>query len=263
MDRGTYVYCLVAGDREPSLGRAPRGVPGVGAVRLLPVKLTAKDRRMSGGQWLVVGSAPFDRFGEEPLNKKMSDLEWVSKAAMAHETVVESFVGMTSVLPMKLFTIFDTDERARQNVEQDGRRIERLLTRLAKRDEWGVRVLLDRARAASRSAPRSSKIRSGAEYLAAKKARQDQAAELATHAQETITTLYRALGDAADAATRRAAGDWSVEGHSLLLDAAFLVRRARARAFRSLVARHARQLDPKGYIVDLTGPWPPYSFLQD
>jgi hypothetical protein len=262
MDPGTYVYCLVAGEREPSLSRVAKGLQGVGPVRLLPVKLApAKDRR--GGQWLVVGSAPLDRFGEAPLNKKMSDLEWVSKAAMAHEAVVESFSAMTSVLPMKLFTIFDTDERARGNVEQDGRRIGRLLTRLANRDEWGVRVLLDRARAASGSARRSSPIRTGAEYLAAKKARQDQATELAAHAQDTVTTLYRSLGEHADASTRRAAGDWPAQGHSLLLDAAFLVRRTRLRAFRSLVARHARQLDPKGYIVDLTGPWPPYSFLQD
>jgi len=272
MDRGTYVYCLVAAEREPSLARVPKVIPGVGVVRLVPVQLTANGRRASsgpktkssrGGRWLVVASAPLDRFGESALNDKLSDLEWVSRAALAHEGVVESFAGTTSILPMKLFTIFGSDERARRSVEEDGRRIARLLTRLAKRDEWGVRVLLDRAKAAALSARPPKAIRTGAAYLAAKKARHDLAAELANHAQETINRLYQLLGEHADASTRRAAGEWPVQGHSLLLDAAFLVPRSRSRAFRTLVARHARQLDTNGYVVDLTGPWPPYSFLQD
>jgi hypothetical protein len=253
MDRGTYVYCLIAGDREPSLDRVANGPPGLGAPRLVPV---------SRGRWLVAASAPLHRFGEAALNEKLTNLGWVSKAAMAHEAVIESFSRMTSVLPMKLFTIFENDERAVRHVLIEGRRIDRLLKRLARREEWGVRVLLDRARAA-RSGRRASRIRTGAAYLAAKKAHQDQAAELASHAQQTISRLFRALDTQSDQSTRRAAGEWPLQGHSLLLDAAFLVPRTRSRSFRSLVARHARQLDAHGYIVDLTGPWPPYSFLQD
>jgi len=53
------------------------------------------------------------------------------------------------------------------------------------------------------------------------------------------------------------------DGGPLLLDAAFLVPRARARAFRAQAAREARALAKDGYGLTLTGPWPPYTFVQD
>src|SRR5438128_300634 len=101
--KGTYVYCVVAGSRRPTLRRALRGLPGMGTVRLLDV-----DR----GMWLVVADAPLDRYSEDAINRGLSDLNWVSRAAVAHETVVESFIGGRAVLPMKLFTIFSNDARA-------------------------------------------------------------------------------------------------------------------------------------------------------
>ena len=58
--KGTYVYCVVAAPRRPTLRRALRGLPGMGSVRLLDV-----DR----GMWLVVADAPLDRYGEDAINR--------------------------------------------------------------------------------------------------------------------------------------------------------------------------------------------------
>ena len=85
---GTYVYCLIAADRRPVLRRRFPRLPGMGPVRLLEV-----DRRL----WLAVADAPLDRYGEETINRKLSDLDWVSRAAIAHEAVVESFIGQRAV----------------------------------------------------------------------------------------------------------------------------------------------------------------------
>jgi hypothetical protein len=48
-----------------------------------------------------------------------------------------------------------------------------------------------------------------------------------------------------------------------LLDAAFLVPRARAASFQALASREARALARHGYGLTFSGPWPPYSFVQD
>jgi Gas vesicle synthesis protein GvpL/GvpF len=50
---------------------------------------------------------------------------------------------------------------------------------------------------------------------------------------------------------------------SLLLDAAFLVRRSRSKSFRAIAVREARALSHGGYGLTLSGPWPPYTFVQD
>src|SRR5438477_11305247 len=104
---GTYVYCIVAAKRRPRVSRARRGLPGTRPVRLVDVE---------AGVFLAVADAPLDRYGEAAIHKGLSDLDWVSRAAVAHESIVESFVGETAVLPMKLFTIFTSDERALDHI---------------------------------------------------------------------------------------------------------------------------------------------------
>jgi hypothetical protein len=201
------------------------------------------------------------------IDQKLSDLDWVSRAAVSHEAVVESFVDERAVLPMKLFTIFTSDERAVAQVRGDRRRIDLLVKRVAKHVEWGVRVTLDRAHlprvAARRGATRGAGATSGASYLTRKKAQRDAAVELAERAHKTVVQLYDRLEARATLARRRTASELPVEGGPLLLDAAFLVPRARATTFRALVAREARRLEPLGYHVGLSGPWPPYTFVEN
>jgi hypothetical protein len=233
-----------------------------------PVRLLEVDR----GLFLAVADAPLDRYSAEAINRGLSDLDWVSRAAIAHEAVVESFIADAAVLPMKLFTIFTNDERALAYAHGDRQRIRGAAKRVANQHEWGVRVILDRTRAVrarestKRAAGRStsaSAASSGIAYLTHKKAQRDASAELAEHARETIAALYDRLASRSSAATRKAAAELPVESGPLLLDAAFLVPRSRAKSFQSLMAREAKSLAPHGYGVTVTGPWPPYSFVQD
>jgi hypothetical protein len=225
-----------------------------------PVRLLDVDR----GLWLAVADAPLNRYGEEAINGRLADLDWVSSAAVAHEAVVESFLDATAVLPMKLFTIFTSDERALAHLLHERRKVDALLKRVANQHEWGVRVTLDRARAeAAHSAPKTRPAGAGVGYLALKKARRDMVVEVAERAREVVGGLYERLAARSRLSKRRAASELPIQGGPLLLDAAFLVPHSRSTAFRTLVAREARALARKGYGVTLTGPWPPYTFVQD
>jgi histone H3/H4 len=166
---------------------------------------------------------------------------------------------------MKLFTIFTSDGRAVDHMLHDRKRIDRLLARVRGHHEWGVRVLLDRSPSQSvrPSVSRARHSESGLEYLRRKKVQRDAAAELAERAQETVAGLYDRLAAGARAAKRRAVSELPVKNAPLLLDAAFLVPASKAARFRASAAREARGLARHGYRVTLTGPWPPYSFIQE
>jgi hypothetical protein len=254
---GTYVYCLVSSPRRPALARVPRGHAGMGRIRLIDV---------SRGLWLVAADAPLDRFGEDAINRGLADLEWVSRAAMAHEAVVGAFIGAAAVVPMKLFTIFSSDARALEHIARERPRIDGVLKRVANHLEWGVRVVLDRTKTAAppegraRDVPRVS---SGAAFLTRKKARRDAVVELADRSRAVVADFYDHLSTQARIARRRSASEMPVQGGPLLLDAAFLVPKTRTAAFAKLAARQARDLDRQGYRVTITGPWPPYSFIQE
>src|SRR5689334_11126905 len=131
----TYVYCLVADKRRPSTRRRPGGLVGIGPTRLLRIG--------ERGLWAVVADASPSLYGEEAVNARLRDLEWVSRAAVAHEAVVESFLKSAAVLPMKLFTLFTNDARAIDHFSRQERTIAAALERVAGHDEWGVRVMLD------------------------------------------------------------------------------------------------------------------------
>ena len=255
MPKATYVYCVIAADRRPRLTRVPAGLPGAGAVRLLEV-----DKRL----FIAVADVPLDRYGESAINKGLASLDWVSRIAVAHEAVVESFIASTAVLPMKLFTIFTGDDRALEHVQAQRARITAIVKRVANQQEWGVRVVLDRTLAAA--APPKKKARgagTGVSYLAQKKAQRDSAKELASRARETVAALFDRLAARSGDARRRSASELPVQGGPLLLDAAFLVPRGRSRQFVSTVARETKALAATGYRLTASGPWPPYSFVQD
>jgi len=262
----TYVYCVVAGRKRPSAAKRPKGLPGLGPLRLLPIG----ERPL----WLVVADAPEQRYGEKAINEGLRDLDWVSRAAVAHEAVVESFLSAAAVLPMKLFTIFTSDARALEYITSQRSQIDAALERVTGHDEYGVRVALDRTAQStdlrtpgetggSRPSRRTGAASSGVSYLQRKKAQRDATAERAVRAREVVADLYDRLAAVASVARRRAATEMPAQGGPLLLDAAFLVPRSRAKRFNAAVRSQAKRLVPQGYWIALSGPWPPYSFMHD
>jgi hypothetical protein len=258
-EKATYVYCLIAAGKKPALRRAARGLAGAGAPRAIEVDLgRLKPDGLRG--WLIVADAPLDRYGEAEINRRLHDLDWVAAAAVAHERVVESFVAAPAILPMKLFTIYTSDSRAVDAVAAEAGHVRAVLTRVLNHDEWGVRAVLDRTRA---TVLRSGRARaaSGAGYLAGKRAQHEATAGLAKRSRAVVGALNDRLAKHASVVKRRAARELPVRSGPLLLDVALLVSRTRSKRFRAAVEREARTLEPKGYRVTLSGPWPPYSFL--
>ena len=256
MSEATYVYCVLRRDKAPPLARAPKGLPAMGAPRALPA---------GPGLWLVVADAPLERYGEAAIEKGLRDLEWVSGCAVPHEAVIEHASRAGTVLPMKLFTLFRSDERAVQHVASQRKRIERLMTRLEGREEWGLRVILDEARAVRRAATEAKDEAPGASgtaFLLRKKKQQDAARDAMVDGQQRSTRLFDELSALADDARRRAPPPGPA-GQRVLLDAAFLVPRGKLRSFQSRAKKAAAAFAKDGYDLTLTGPWPPYNFVAE
>src|SRR5262249_1595194 len=222
--------------------------PGAGRPRLVPIER---------GLWLVAADAPLERYGEEAIARGLKDVSWVSACALAHEKVVEHFATKAAVLPMKLFTLFASDERAVRHLRTRRARLARLLDRVEGREEWGVRLSgAGRARPApaKKGAPRS-----GTEFLLAKKAERDRDGQRPARGPAEAKALFRLLADHADESRKRPLPEGA---RSLWLDAAFLVPRGTRRSFEAALRREARALEARGYAVALTGPWPPYNFVE-
>ncbi len=231
MSTATYLYCLLQSPRQPSLRAMPPGLPGAGKPRAIDA---------GRGLWLVASDAPLDRYGEKPIERGLQDLAWVSSVAVPHEAVVEHLAKNGTVVPMKLFTLFRSDERALEHVAKERKRIDRLVERIEGREEWGLRVLLD-------------------ELAALRRARDEAGVD---RARDRADALFDLLAAKADDARRRPPPPGEV-GKRVLLDAAFLLPRKKSKAFQALIRGEAKKLADRDYQLTLTGPWPAYTFVTE
>ncbi|MEA2599447.1 MAG: hypothetical protein QOF89_439 [Acidobacteriota bacterium] len=257
MSEATYLYCLLRHSGKPSLDGSPPGLPGLAPLRALDV---------GGGLWVVAAGAPLPDFDSERIEERLADLDWVSACALAHEAVVEHFRDAPALLPMKLFTLFASDERALAHLGQSREPLDRVLDRVAGRVEWGVRVRLDEARARevlSAEARQAGPTGSGTSFLLRKKREQEASRDLAGRLRAEVDAAWDELAAVADEASRREPATAPEQGGKLFLDAALLVPVDRTAELEAAVGRLASRLAAKGGEVTLTGPWPPYHFVEE
>lgn len=251
MPGATYLYCVVRSGRKPAAARVPAGVPG--ADRPVAVGIGAS-------QWLILSQVPLEVYGPERLEPALRDLDWVARVAVAHEAVVEHFArrrGVT-IVPMKLFTMFTSVERAVREMRARRREIANVFRRLSGCEEWGVRVTRGPSARPSRQAPAAP--RSGVAFLSARKQALDEAKDARARALEAAQDTFEALAPLARDARRR---DGAPPGAvPPLLDAAFLVPSTGRARFRAAARTTAKACAEAGAEMTVTGPWPPYNFVQ-
>lgn len=249
-DTATYLYCVTRSASKPSITRVPSGVPG--ATRPVPVSLQRS-------LWLITAEVPLHTYGPEALEPALQDLHWVADIAVAHEAVVEHFARLrgATVIPMTLFTMFSSIDRAIAEMGTKLDDIQALLRRIAGSEEWGVRIV--------RSAPPPRAVdrraSSGVAFLAAKREARDAALQQARRAAETVEEVFDELEGMTRSAWRR---ETVPEGATAppLLDAAFLVPLKQRARFRAAAKRLAARCAAAGAEMTLTGPWPAYSFVR-
>ena len=141
--------------RSTAMARRQRPQPG-GVTVLTSRAPTAMRRRRSPRTSLAVSSR-----GSAPLETHLRDLEWVAACATAHEAVVEFAARGATTVPLKLLTLFNGDDRAVAHIRRLRPTIERVLDRVAGRQEWGVRVRLDEVAARRRHVERARRVTAG------------------------------------------------------------------------------------------------------
>jgi hypothetical protein len=202
--------------------------------------------------WAVVADAPLTRFSEEELHKDLHDLEAVSRHALAHAAVIEFFFRRSPVIPLKLFTLFSSDDRVRQDLGRRRPALRRLFAELRGLEEWGVRIVAGDASARPRM-----HAASGRAYLETKKRLIDETPS--PSATREISAAMKQLGKIATK-TRKEMMPSSGRGRSFVAGASFLVKAKRRSQWERQIRKLTAELAGHGHRLEMTGPWPPYHF---
>lgn len=206
----------------------------------------------------VLGTVPERDFAEEPLRRHLEDLDWLSATARAHQAVIDALTAVTTVLPMRLATVFRDDGGVRAMMEAREVTFRRTLERLDGRVEWGVKVHADAEEAPAAAEP--EKAATGRDYLRQRRLRSRAHEEMWENAEKFARQLHGVLCGRAEDSRLHAPQNSTLSRESgrNVLNAAYLVPRSQSQAFAELV--EAAKGDASGLRVELTGPWAAYSF---
>ncbi|MEU9734244.1 GvpL/GvpF family gas vesicle protein [Streptomyces sp. NPDC048002] len=258
-DEVSYAYAVVR--TGPGLTSALEGVEGVAgaAVRLVV------DDRSPGSPAATVSSVPAEDFRESALRRRLEDLDWLESVARAHHTVIEVLSRHTTVLPLRLATVYLDDRRVEAMLRQEADDLSAALARLAGHLEWGVKIYVEPQRdaegdGAPTAAGTADGLSPGRAYLRARRAQRHSREELyraARQAAERVEAIGAVMA-AGHARHRAQQGQLAVGTGENVVNDAYLLPNGTAAEFRARVLEAVEGLP--GVRIDVTGPWAPYSF---
>ena len=218
----------------------------------------------SGALAAVVSAVRRDEFSEAALKVGLEDMQWLEATARAHHQVIETLAARTTVLPLRLATVYLDENRVRDMLREREAAFTALLDRLADHVEWGVKVY---AEVPPPSPPTpvaaeglADEANPGRAYLRSRRHQRQEREDAWRLAEEAVRrTEEQARGLAVERTRHRPqeGGLAQVPGENVANDA-YLVPRRLAEEFRNRMLHAADGLH--GVRVDVTGPWAPYSF---
>jgi gas vesicle protein GvpL/GvpF len=250
---GKWVYAIAERVAVTPLAQI-RGVGGG------PIRTVA-----AAGLTAVVEDVGLAEFGEEALRRNLEDLDWLEATARAHHGVIDAVAQQGPLVPTRLATVYSGDERIAAMLTKRDADFRSALRRISGRQEWGVKAYANRqpeasddsAAAPGQSGPGGG---AGAAYL---RRRRDQLAAQKNARRETLDSAEVLHGELSRYAAETRlhppqAPQLTRSKAPMILNAAYLLDSARGDEFAAAVAALAAQYP--GLRLELTGPWPPYSF---
>lgn len=255
-----YLYCFARTNHLQAIGA--RGLDGQSPWSLQPfLKVTA-----------VIGRVPIEEFIGAEAESRMQDLAWVGPRACRHEDVIEEIIHHSPVLPARFGTIFSSPEALEKYLKENYPVISKFLDYVDDKEEWGVRGLMAREKVKENHFPnllieqeRSlSSLPPGRRYFQEKRLQMDLEKKVNLWLEEVLGKVRDHLSDLATDYVERKVLSRTATGleKDMIANWAFLVPQKAFGTFQARIAAYNFEYDPGGLVFELSGPWPPYSFLQ-
>ena len=212
------------------------------------------------GLTALVSNVSLAEYGEAALRENLENLVWLDEVAREHHFVIYAAARLFPLLPVRLATVYRGDAAVYAALTDRRGQLLDTLRRVGGRVEWGVKAYAaPEPGAESNAAPNPDKAE-----------RASAVRKLAGTGRESrVTVVNAAQAVHADLAAKavgtrlRPTQSAQLSGVRLpmLLNAAYLLDAADGEPFTAAVAGQANA-HPE-LRIELTGPWPPYSFADD
>jgi hypothetical protein len=207
----------------------------------------------------VFSILPEETYGEAAWQEHGDDPEWLAQVATEHERVLDALVKDTDVLPLRLPAMYRDEAHLHDVLAHQATLFEAVLDALHDHLEWSVHLYhVGRA-----EPPDTERASNGRDYLRRKsQALADRDVDRKER-EQLVRDAYATLADASRSSVVNRPQDSVLNGRRepMLLNSAHLVNRRHERFFIAAVEEAAGRLAASGITIEVTGPWPPYNFI--
>lgn len=260
MNQGIYLYCLARLSRLPFLPLSGLGVDGRNSLAVATYEDLAA----------VWSPVPLADFSGPEAEERLRDLTWIGPRVIRHQEVVAGVMRHSPVLPVRFGTIFACRDNLEKVLQRHSGAIAGFLDRLTDQEEWAVKGMLDRPGAKerllslklAREAENLVGLTPGKRYFEEQRLRAACDRELQHWLKEVCRRLWAGLRDyAAEVRERRLLSrETTGSDEDMVWNWALLMPRPAVGGFQARIRDLNAQYAPRGLRLEVTGPWPPYSF---
>jgi Gas vesicle synthesis protein GvpL/GvpF len=185
--------------------------------------------------------------------------------ALAHEHVIETVMKTQTIIPMSFGTVFRTDEDIREVLKSIYPSLKDVLKQMEGKLEFGLKVTWDREQVIDELKRDDEEIHRFHQEITRKHLQSTYLARmqlgrmidkaLVERSAQYVREIYDALRSVCVASR-----DNKPIGDKMIMNAAFLIEKAREGDFDAAVNRIARKFGDR-LNFKYTGPWPPYNFV--
>ncbi|MEI8004941.1 MAG: GvpL/GvpF family gas vesicle protein [Bacteroidota bacterium] len=252
-----YVYCISVDPQELINELRSRGLKSI----------------CIDGFNVIIKNVQEKEFSEENLKQNIADLHWLEANAREHINVIGMIMGYTSVIPFKFGTIFNSRESLEKFIIAYSASLLRNFDFIRGKEEWSVKIYCNRktlskhidelsepAAALEKQIMASSP---GKAFLLQRKKADLIQDEMDRICKECGQSYFNELSIQSEANSLNNLLPKEVTGRedTMILNAAFLVTKDKVTEFKGSVTKSASREVDSSFNVELTGPWPPFSFI--
>lgn len=261
---GFYLYGIMSVQGAEALSE----LPAHGIDQAHPIFLVKFQELMA-----IASRVALEHFGEQAMRNNIKNTQWLRERVRAHASIMEQFKVTGTLIPMRFGTVLNDEQGIRDLLNDRYHQYIEMLNQLDGRQEWGLRMYLDRAQLSGRVSQSDRQIEDSLDQISKGVARfvrdemtkmdnldEGELVELLT--ENCIKRSHDALLKYAENGLFKPLKSQAVYGPGeMILNAAYLVPVEREAGFREEVEQITATYSPMGFTFELTGPWPPYHFV--
>lgn len=223
----------------------------------------------------VVEPVPSREFSAEALEERLQSVDWVAPLARKHSAVLNDVMQHGPVVPARLCTLFSSADALIESLAENEQRFRDVLSLLKGREEWGLKVFCHEETLRSIAGTNDPQVKaleaaaataSPGQAFVLRKKRDGRLAEVVSaRIEEVLDEVLDAIASIAANTCLRPLLSEPATGRrdAMVMNAALLVDVAASSTLGTMAEELVSHFCREGFVVELTGPWPPYSFCDD